>query len=349
MRRRTQNRHRTEGRHSENVLADVAADARLAEGPEGVRQILRAVYRAGTLPVRDLSRETGLPVPVVAAVRGELEKRGWVQRRGGVVLSSAGRSAVEKRLGLGCRRRFRRPAFPVLDDEMRTLRARMAAYGERRPAVDVRLDQSHATAETALRRALYLFENDGLEGRDILILGDDDLTSLAIGLLAEFLGISVGRVVVLECDARLVAFLNAASGETQQAIEAVEHDLRADLPGELVAGFDVFLTDPPYTLAGLSLFISRGAAGLRQEVGKQGYICFGSRRPDETVAAVAEITETGLAPVEIIPDFNRYDGAQMLAGVSHLIRTVSTARLTPRVQGIYEGALYTADRTRMTG
>lgn len=348
MRRRTRNRKRTESRRSENVLADVAADARLAEGPEGVRRILRAVYRAGTLPVRDLSRETGLPVPVVAAVRGELEKRGWLERRGGVVLSPAGRIEVERRLGLGCRRRFRRPAFPVLDDGMRTLLARMEAFGERRPAVDVRLDQSHATAETALRRAVYLFENDGLEGRDILILGDDDLTSLAIGLLAEFLGISVHRVVVLESDTRLVAFLDAASGETQLAVEAVEHDLRTELPCEFVSGFDVFLTDPPYTLPGLALFISRGAAGLRQEAGKQGYICFGSRRPEETVAAVAEITEIGLAPVEIIPDFNRYVGAQMLAGVSHLIRTVSTARLTPRVHGVYEGALYTADRTRTT-
>jgi len=349
VRRRTRKPKRSDIRHSGDVLADVAADARLAEGPEGVRRVLRAIYRAGTLTLRDLSRETGLPVPVVAAVRGELETRGWLERRGGVNLSSAGRNALEKQLGLSCRRRFQRPVFPVLDDEMRSLRARMEALGERRPPVDVRLDQSHATAETALRRAVLLYEYDGLEGRDVLILGDDDLTSLAIGLLADFLGISVRRVVVLECDPRLVAFLNAASRETRQAIEAVEHDLRADLPGDLLAGFDLFFTDPPYTLSGLSLFVSRGAAGLRPEVGKQGIICFGSRRPDETATAVGTITETGLAPVEIIPDFNRYVGAQMLAGVSHLIRTVATARLTPRVNGFYGGSLYTADRSRKKG
>lgn len=346
MSRRTRKPKSIDTGHSGTVLADVAADARLDEGPEGVRRVLRAIYRAGTIPVRDLSRETGLPVPVVAAVRGELEKRGWLERRGGVILSSSGRDAVEEQLGLGCRRRFQRPVFPVLNDEMRSLRARMEAWGERRPAVDVRLDQSHATAETALRRAVFLYEHDGLEGRDVLILGDDDLTSLAIGLLADFFGISVRRVVVLECDPRLVAFLNAASRETGQAVEAVEHDLRAELPADLLAGFDVFFTDPPYTLPGLSLFVSRGAAGLRPEVGKQGIVSFGSRRPDETASAVRTITETGLAPVEVIPDFNRYVGAQMLAGVSHLIRTVATARLTPRVNGFYEGSLYTADRSR---
>ncbi|MDE2997952.1 MAG: bis-aminopropyl spermidine synthase family protein [Gemmatimonadota bacterium] len=349
MSRRTRKRNRSNIRHSGNVLADVAADARLDEGPEGVRRVLRAIYRAGATPVRDLSRETGLPVPVVAAVRGELETRGWLERRGGVILSSSGRDAVEEQLGLSCRRRFQRPVFPVLDDEMRPLHARMEALGQRRPAVDVRLDQSHATAETALRRAIFLYEHDGLEGRDVLILGDDDLTSLAIGLLADFLGISVRRVVVLECDPRLVAFLSAASRETGQAVEAVEHDLRADLPGNLLGGFDLFFTDPPYTLPGLSLFVSRGAAGLRPEVGKQGVICFGSRRPDETATAVGTITDTGLAPVEIVPDFNRYAGAQMLAGVSHLIRTVATARLSPRVNGFYEGSLYTADRSRKKG
>lgn len=349
MRRRTKKPNGIDVRHTGNVLADVAADARLVEGPEGVRRVLRAVYRAGALPLRDLSRETGLPVPVVAAVRGELETRGWLERRGGVVLSRAGRNAVEGLLGLRCHRRFQRPVFPVLDDEMRPLQARLEALGERRPAADARLDQSHATAETALRRAVYLYENDGLEGRDVLILGDDDLTSLAIGLLADFLGISVRRVVVLECDPRLVTFLNAASREAGPSVEAVEHDLRLDLPADLLAGFDVFFTDPPYTLAGLSLFVSRGADGLRPEVGKQGYICFGSRTPDETASAVGTITETGLAPVEIIPGFNRYVGAQMLAGVSHLIRTVATARLTPRVEGVYAGSLYTADRSRKTG
>ncbi len=349
MSRRRRKPNRINIRQSGNVLADVAADARLDEGPEGVRRVLRAIYRAGTMPVRDLSRETGLPVPIVAAVRGELETRGWLERRGGVVLSSTGRDSVEEQLGLRCRRRFQRPVFPVLDDEMRPLHARMEALGQRRPAVDVRLDQSHATAETALRRAIFLYEHDGLEGRDVLILGDDDLTSLAIGLLADFLGISVRRVVVLECDPRLVAFLNAASRETGQAVEAVEHDLRADLPGNLLGGFDLFFTDPPYTLPGLSLFVSRGASGLRPEVGKQGVICFGSRRPDETATAVGTITDTGLAPVEIVPDFNRYAGAQMLAGVSHLIRTVATDRLTPRVNGFYAGSLYTADRSRKKG
>ena len=33
-------------------------------------------------------------------------------------------------------------------------------------------------------------------------------------------------------------------------LEAIRHDLRQDLPDELIGRFDVFLTDPPYTLEG---------------------------------------------------------------------------------------------------
>ncbi|MDE2725016.1 MAG: putative methyltransferase, partial [Gemmatimonadota bacterium] len=62
----------------------MASQARLAEGAEGVRRILRTVFMAEEIPVRNVAQEVGLPVPVVAAVRGELEKRGILTRIGGV-------------------------------------------------------------------------------------------------------------------------------------------------------------------------------------------------------------------------------------------------------------------------
>ncbi len=328
------------------LLDEVAGAARLAEGPEGVRRILRTVFLEGAIPIRDLARGAGLPVPVVAAVRGELEKRGLLKRQGGVALTQAGLEAVQRLLGLSCRRRFSRPLYPPLPDDLSGALERMGEICDGRPAVDVTLDQSHATPETALRRALYLYANDALEGRDILILGDDDLTSLAIGLVSKFLDLRVRSVVVLECDGRLVDYLRDAAGGAGQSPEVIGHDLREALPGDLAGRFDVFLTDPPYTLEGLDLFVSRGVSALRPEAGKQGYVCFGRRTPEEMAAAIGALVEMGLAPVEIVPDFNRYVGAQVLAGVSQMIRTVSALDLTPRIRGAYSGALYTADRKR---
>ncbi len=328
----------------DRLLGDVAAAARLAEGPEGVRRVLRAVFTEGAVPIRDLARQVALPIPVVAAVRGELERRGVLERQGGMALTKAGMEAVQRVLGLSCRRRFPRPLYPSLPADLSGLLDRMDEICEGRPGIDVTLDQSHATPETALRRALYLYEYDALEGRDVLILGDDDLSSLAVGLLSEFLGLQVRNLVVLECDGRLVDYLRSAGAG--YPLEAIRHDLRQDLPDELIGRFDVFLTDPPYTLEGLDLFVSRGVTGLRSGAGKQGYVCFGHRSPRETAEAVGALTQMGLAPVEIVPDFNRYVGAQVLAGISQMIRTISTSDMRPSIQGPYGGALYTADRKR---
>ena len=328
------------------LLREVATQARLAEGAEGVRRILRAVFAAEKIPIRNIAQQVGLPVPVVAAVRGELEKRGILTRKGGVSLSDEGLGIVQSDLGISCRKRFARPSAPptpaILDD----VRERLAEIAESRPKVDVKLDQSHATPETVLKRAVYLYEHDALEGRNLLILGDDDLTSVAVGLLAQHLELALGQVVVLECDRRLIAFLDAVAKREGLPVTRIARDLREDLPASLCGQMDAFVTDPPYTLPGLALFASRGVSALAPEVGKQGFVSFGRRPPAETAQALASLIQMGFAPVEIVPEFNAYVGAQVLGGVSQMIRLISTGKPQPLVTGTYRGPLYTADCKR---
>lgn len=328
------------------LLREVATHARLAEGAEGVRRILRTVFVARQIPIRNIAQQVGLPVPVVAAVRGELEKRGILTRKGGVSLSDEGLNVVQSELGISCRKRFARPSAPptpaILDD----VRERLAEIAESRPKVDVKLDQSHATPETVLKRAVYLYEHDALEGRNLLVLGDDDLTSVAVGLLAQHLEIALGQVVVLECDRRLIAFLDATHQREGLPVTVIARDLREDLPASLCGQMDVFFTDPPYTLPGLALFVSRGAAALAPEVGKRGFVSFGRRPPAETAQALASLIQMGFAPVEIVPEFNEYVGAQVLGGVSQMIHLISTGKPQPLVTGRYHGPLYTADCKR---
>ena len=326
------------------LLREVANAARLAEGPEGVRRVLRTIIQGGVVPLRDVAHRVGLPVPAVSAVRRELEKRGLLQRGRGIQLTDAGTKLVEGDLGISCRRRFPRPDYPSLPLDMEEVLRRMGRFCDGRPAVDRTLDQSHATPQTAIRRALYLYENDALEGRDILVLGDDDLTSLAICVVSEFLGLRTGLIVALEIDSRLVAYLTEAVRGMRHAVDIVQHDLRGPLPADLRAAFDVFFTDPPYTLSGLKLFVSRGLEALGTDAGKQGYVCFGQRTPGDTAEAIGTLAGMGMAPAEIVPDFNRYDGAQVLAGVSQMIRTVAAPRSESVVRGFYRGPLYTADR-----
>ena len=349
----------SEGRKTDSgrrVLTKVATATDLAEGPEGVRRILRAVFRGGAVPVRavfrggavpvrEVARRCALPVPVVSAVRRELERRGLLARGRGIELTEAGAELVGD-LGLSGRRRFQRPEYPEIPPDLASIVGRMEAFGEARPTVDRLLDQSHATAETAVRRALFLYENDALEGRSVIVLGDDDLTSLAIAVVAEALSLGAVDITVVEVDERLVDYIAASAERLTSKVRAVHHDLRQPLTGDLLGKADVFFTDPPYTQEGLELFCSRGIEALRPEVGMQGYICFGPRTPEGSASAIGAMAEMGLAPVEVIPEFNRYDGAQMLAGVSVMIRTVAGPDLRPIVQGSYDGPLYTADSKR---
>ena len=298
------------------------------------------MFRSGAIPLRDLARSTRLPVPVVAAVRGELESRDILKRLGGLALTESGLAFCREKLGLVSSERFE--DLTGLDPRLEGAAARLSEIASDRPAVDVRLDQSHATPVTAIRRAASLFESDALEGRDVLILGDDDLTSVAICLLAAHLEAKLKSLLVVECDGRLVDFLRNCHSELGSPANVLSHDLREELP-ESGSLFDVFLTDPPYTLPGLELFLGRGISRLRPEVGKQAFICFGDRSPQEQKAALDLISAAGLAPVEILPGFNEYVGAQVLGGVSQMIRAVSTGSLLVTQSGRFAGPIYTAE------
>src|SRR5437588_9891028 len=66
-------------------LRRVSERAQLREGPKGIENVLRAIYRAQhdlsmeALTGRALARIVRLPVPVITAVRRELEKEGVVE------------------------------------------------------------------------------------------------------------------------------------------------------------------------------------------------------------------------------------------------------------------------------
>ena len=59
-----------------NLLQQVAENAKVAEGKEGVRNILLWLYREKNVNNKKLSQLTEIPVPILSAIRGELIKEG---------------------------------------------------------------------------------------------------------------------------------------------------------------------------------------------------------------------------------------------------------------------------------
>jgi predicted methyltransferase len=337
----------------DDILETVARATRLREGPAGVAAVLRAVYRAGSLRLQDAAREARLPLPVTTAIRRELEKAGLLERKHGLSLTDTGRGFVEGALGLGAIHDVTCPACGgrgiVVPSVLRAAVERLAALIGAAPPVDVTLDQCPCTPETAILRALMMLRQGALEGKRVLILGDDDSLSVAIGLVGEAMrqGDLTRGVTVIESDPRRVAFLRAAGASERIGIDVIEHDLRAPLPAALAHAFDEVATDPPYTLAGARLFLGRGAEALRGD----GACWFSfTQWPAAELAGLQRVfLDLGFAIRAVHQGFNRYLGASVLGGVGDLYE-LAQVRAADGALPAWTGPLYTAEvnpRTRV--
>jgi hypothetical protein len=129
---------------------------------------------------------------------------------------------------------------------------------EGRPKAIVEYDQGYVTTETTVSRIALLAQKGDIQNKELLILGDDDLTSIAAALSGL-----PKRVTVVEIDERIVNFINDVANSEGLNIETINLDLREPLPEYILKSFDTFWTDPPETPEALELFVGRGIAGLK--------------------------------------------------------------------------------------
>ena len=325
------------------LLEEVAKNANLQEGKESIRLILREIYRNGTIGSKMLARALRIPIPTMAAVRKELEKVGLIDRvQKGAILTEAGLRFVIDSLhievtdsflcdecsGLGLE-------LPVEADD---LIAKQRIFSEKRPKPLTKYDQAFGKPITAIRRAYLMLEHGDLEGRNVLLLGDDDFTSLGIAQLKTQANISV-----VDIDERLLEIITEISREEKYRINCYQADLRESLPEELHNIFDAVLTDPPYTPTGLRLFLSRAIQALKNSSGKKIYLAFAHRPPNDLLKIQKVILEHNLAIQQIIPGFNLYEGAEMHANTTFLAILVTTDTTQTMITDEYKDEIYTGE------
>ena len=330
---------------AERVVREVAAAVGLFEAEAGVRAVLAALARLEPVSTRRLSRAVALPVPIVASVCGELRKRGVVADERPAQLTAVGRrlfAAGELRL----ERRARCPSCagravvipPGLTRVVRAI-ARDAAHA---PRVRLELDQCHCTVETKLRRVLAIHDAGALTGRRILFLGDDDLTSLALRRLVDEIGSesTIEHVGVVDIDPAIVAFVERRLASSGFPVSFLEHDLRSSLPRGWAGAFDTVVTDPPYTVEGARVFLSRAAEAIGAARGDV-FFSFGSMRPGASLRVQQAIVRMGFTIESLSRDFNEYVGAGVLAGASHLYHLRTGGEHRPLVAERSSAPLYT--------
>jgi predicted methyltransferase len=196
-----------------------------------------------------------LPFPRLVGLLRDWERQGLVELAPGRVrLTELGRDRAT------CR--------PDPDDCLRELTPIFHRLAADRPPADARFGQGHLTADSVLARVrTMLVHGDLWPGVRVAVMGDDDLASLALALTHL-----PSRVAVFEIDRRVTEFIaEQAARLGLGGLEVHAADLRRPLPAEHLGGYDLFLTDPSETDAGLRMFLGRGLSALRPGPGAVGY------------------------------------------------------------------------------
>jgi len=181
--------------HDSALLKEIADAVRLREGPIGVQAVLWSLRWAHPISTQEWARSCRLPIPVVAAIRGELVKRGLMEEGRRPRVTPKGEDLLRSIFGASDSLNSQCPICEgqglVIPGGLDCVLEQFREFCSRRPECDVRLDQSHGTPESGIRRALLAIEKGLILGRHVAFLGDDDLVSIAVALVMQAIGRNV--------------------------------------------------------------------------------------------------------------------------------------------------------------
>ena len=205
-------------------------------------RILLALLEKGTIEFWQLARIAGYLEDIIRECE-QLKEEGIVSLEKSMVTLTAKEKIPVELL-----------KNPAIDSVMNSYRE----YRKQIHFADDDLDQLQITPEGIENKLACFLKNQDLRGRDVLCLGDDDLFSVACSLT------SLPRsVTVFDADTKLLEFLEKVSTELPVPIQAVNLNFLKEIPEQWKKRFDVFVTEPPDTVKGTLLFISRGLSCLR--------------------------------------------------------------------------------------
>ena len=286
------------------VVAKVRGKTDIPVYERTVENIIGAVQSSSDIwRIVDLSEE---PLPLVVTVLEVLNNLGYIEFRDGVFLTEEGKRFVDK-YGIGRREDYTCPHCKGKTVDMEAFKDLLERFKEivkNRPEPKHEFDQAYVTPETTVARIIFMHTRGDLENREVFVLGDDDLTSIALMLSGL-----PKRIAVLDIDDRLTKFIEKTAEEIgYNNIEIFTFDLRKPLPDYALRKFDTFITDPPETVDAIRAFVGRGIATLKGP-GCAGY--FGITRRESSLNKWRDIqklllNEFEVVITDIVRNFNEY-------------------------------------------
>ncbi|SMP09302.1 hypothetical protein SAMN06265339_0710 [Desulfurobacterium pacificum] len=287
----------------EQIAREAEKNTQVPAYPRSVEKVIAAVMSSSDFwKIVDLSDE---PLPLVAEILKLLNKHDLVAFEGDqILLTEAGaelarKAKIEAFASHVCPRCKGRG---VVIDNLREAYEKFLKIQEERPPAIHQFDQGYVTPENTFARVALADSRGDLRGKKVVVLGDDDLMSIALALSGL-----PAKVTILEIDERLVNFIKEVSDKYNLGIDARVHDLRQPLPEDVVGAYDTFFTDPPETVEAIKAFVGRGVATLKAER-CAGY--FGVTRRESSLDKWRKIQKVlldmGLVITDLIHNFNEY-------------------------------------------
>lgn len=165
-----------------------------------------------------------------------------------------------------------------------------------RPPRQASLEQQVCTLDTAWQRAERIVANLKPGGR-ILVLGDDDLVSLALSCFP------VEAVDVLELDSVLVRLLKKQGGER---VRVRRCDLANGLPEGYEGRYDAVVSDPMYSTEGMAMFLDCCSKALRPDAESRLYLTTYPPLLEDPSGFFEQLESFGLRLLNTEENFSRY-------------------------------------------
>ena len=334
-----------------NYIDEVNKNVSIQEGRKAIENILITIYFKEGISTKELARNSLLPIPVVSAIKKEFIKKGLVIQDRGTRLSIKGRHFIEE--GLGFQKINADLYMKLLTEpwvqhrEIIEIKEELEEIFANRPQVDVTIDQSKSSVDTSLNRAILSLKNHNLVGKKILCLGDDDLVSIALGFLLKKLFNNnihhTTKIIVMDIDKRIIDYINDIAIKESFPIKCDHVDFREPLADNFKNYFDSFYTDPPYTLEGMKLFLSRGVEALKKDIGLVIYFSYAHKFPDFELTMQSCFFGMGLIVSEVMPRFNIYEGSSIIGNIGQMIVLKTTNMTKSLINTSYKGVLYTGE------
>lgn len=339
-----------------NVIQRIYENVKLKEGEGIIEKFLLNLYFYERLSNKDMAQMLMLPIPIITAIKKEATKEKLVIQNNGITLSQEGIEYIENYLGYSNvdKKIYRK----ILNDSdlgnfYDEIYQDIELIFKNRPMADVTMDQSKCTVKTAINRVLIGLKDYNIIGKNVACIGDDDLISVTANIILNKLysnnKVRNTKIYVLEKDKRIIEYISKIKEMFElKNIVVIEVDLRNKIVPKLTNHIDCVYTDTPYTYIGIKLFLSRAIECMKQKPGLTIYFSFEHKSQEDMLKIEELLCDMGLAITQIFVRFNKYEGAEILAGEGQLILLKTTKEMKSLVEDNFSEMIYTGEikRTR---